>query len=103
MTTYTMTELTRRTKHLVNQARYGREPVVITDHGTPATVLISPEAMARYQALEDAADLAEVEAIKARGEGEWVSNEEAQSLMNQWLDEADAAAAANAAAADQTR
>ena len=95
MSTYTMTDATRRTAELVNEARYGREPVVITDHGKPAAVVISPEAMARYQALEDAADLAEIEAIKARGPV-WVSNEDAQRQMNQWLDEADAAA-------DQTR
>jgi prevent-host-death family protein len=75
----------------VNEARFGGKPVVITDHGKPAAVVISPEAMKRYQALEDAADLAEIEAIKARGPV-WVSNEDAQKLMDQWLDEADAAA-----------
>jgi len=90
MSTYTMTDAARRTAELVNEARYGREPVLITDHGKPAAVVISPEAMARYQALEDAADLAEIEAIKARGPV-WVSNGEAQRLMNQMLDEADAA------------
>lgn len=95
MSTYTMTDATRRTAELVNEARYGGEPVVITDHGKPAAIVISPEAMARYQALEDAADLAEIEAIKANGPV-WVTNEDAQRQMNQWLDEADAAA-------DQTR
>ncbi|MFD2079000.1 prevent-host-death family protein [Actinopolymorpha cephalotaxi] len=95
MSTYTMTDATRRTAEMVNEARYGGEPVVITDHGKPAAIVISPEMMARYQALEDAADLAEIEAIKSKGPV-WVSNEDAQRQMNQWLDEADAAG-------DQTR
>jgi prevent-host-death family protein len=90
MATYTMTDATRRTAELVNEARYGGQPVVITDHGKPAAVVISPEAMARYQALEDAADLAEIEAIKARGPV-WVSNDDAQRMMDEMLDEADAA------------
>jgi prevent-host-death family protein len=90
MSTYTMTDVARRAAELVNEARYGQQPVTITDHGKPAAVMISPELMKRYQALEDAADLAEIEAIKARGPV-WVSNDDAQRMMNQWLDEAEAA------------
>ena len=90
MSTYTMTDVARRAAELVNEARYGHQPVTITDHGKPAAVMISPELMKRYQALEDAADLAEIEAIKARGPV-WVSNDDAQRMMNQWLDEAEAA------------
>jgi prevent-host-death family protein len=90
MSTYTMTDVARRAAELVNEARYGQQPVTITDHGKPAAVMISPELMKRYQALEDAADLAEIEAIKTRGPV-WVSNDDAQQMMNQWLDEAEAA------------
>jgi prevent-host-death family protein len=90
MSTYTMTDVARRAAELVNEARYGQQPVTITDHGKPAAVMISPELMKRYQALEDAADLAEIEAIKTRGPV-WVSNDDAQRMMNQWLDEAEAA------------
>ena len=90
MSTYTMTDVARRTADLVREARYGREPVMITDHGRPAAVLISPEAMERYKALEDAADLAEIEAIKARGPV-WIGNDDAQRMMDQWLEEAEAA------------
>jgi prevent-host-death family protein len=89
MSTYTMTDATRRTAELVNEARYGGQPVVITDHGKPAAVVISPEAMKRYQALEDAADLAEIEAIKARGP-QWVSAEDAQRMMDEIEAEVDA-------------
>lgn len=88
MPTYTMTDATRRTAELVNEAR--RQPVTIADHGKPAAVMISPQMMARYQALEEAADLAVIEEIKARGPV-WVGNDDAQQMMTQWLDEADAA------------
>ncbi len=85
-----MTEANRRTAELVNEARYGHEPVLITDHGRPAAAVISPALLAHYQALEDAADLATIEQIKTRGPV-WVSNDDAQRLMNQWLAEAEAA------------
>ncbi|WP_133804020.1 type II toxin-antitoxin system Phd/YefM family antitoxin [Kribbella caucasensis] len=90
MSSYTMTEANRRTAELVNEARYGHQPVMITDHGKPAAVVISPELMARYQALEDAADMAVIEEIKARGPV-WVSNDDAQRMMDQWMEEAEAA------------
>jgi prevent-host-death family protein len=90
MATYTMTEAARRTAELVNKARYGTEPVTITDHGQPAAVVISPETLKRYQALEEAADRAEIEAIKARGP-QWVPAEEGFAMMEQILAEAEAA------------
>lgn len=90
MTTYTLTEANKRTAEMVNEARYGRTAVMITDHGKPAAAVISPQMLAHYQALEDAADLAEIEAIKARGE-DWISNEDAQAMMDQMEAEAEAA------------
>ncbi|WP_020392003.1 type II toxin-antitoxin system Phd/YefM family antitoxin [Kribbella catacumbae] len=90
MSTYTMTEANKKTAEMVNEARYGHQPVLITDHGKPAAVLISPEMLARYQALEDAADLAVIEKIKKRGP-QWVSGEEAQRMMDEMLADADAA------------
>jgi prevent-host-death family protein len=88
MSTYTMTEANKKTAEMVNEARYGHQPVLITDHGKPAAALISPELLARYQALEDAADLAVIEEIKARGPV-WVGHEDAQRMMDEI--EADAA------------
>ena len=90
MSTYTMTEVARRAAELVNEARYGHEPVMITDHGKPAAVVISPEMMARYQALEDAADMAVIEEIKARGPV-WIPAEEAFAMMDEIVAEAEAA------------
>jgi prevent-host-death family protein len=90
MTTYTMTEANRKTAELVNEARYTNQPVLITDHGKPAAAVISPGLLARYQALEDAADQAVIDAINARAP-QWVSNDDAQQLMSDILAEADAA------------
>jgi prevent-host-death family protein len=82
MVTYTMTQATKQTAEMVNEARYTNQPILITDHGKPAAVVISPHLLAHYQALEDAADLAAVEAIKAGGP-DWVANDEAQRLMDE--------------------
>jgi prevent-host-death family protein len=90
MSTYTMTEANRKTAELVNEARYTNQPVMITDHGKPAAVLISPDLLARYQALEDAADQAVIDEIKARGP-QWVNNDDAQRRMTEILAAADAA------------
>lgn len=89
MVTYTMTQATKQTAELVNEARYTNQPVMITDHGKPAAVVISPGLLAHYQALEDAADLAAIENIKANGGPNWVSNDESQRLMDQIEAEAD--------------
>jgi prevent-host-death family protein len=83
MVTYTMTQATKRTAEIVNEARYTNQPVLITDHGKPAAALISPSLLAHYQALEDAADLAVIEEIKAAGGPNWVSNDDAQHLMDE--------------------
>jgi prevent-host-death family protein len=88
--TYTLTEATRNTAELVNEARYGQDPILITDHGKPAAAVISPQMLERYRALEDAADMAVIEEIKKRGP-QWISGEEAQQAMEAMLAEADAA------------
>lgn len=91
MSTYSMTDASKRTGEMVNEARYGGQPVMITDHGKPAAAVISPALLAHYQALEEAADLAEIERIKAAGGPKWVSNEEAQRLMDEIEAEVDGA------------
>lgn len=91
MVTYTMTQATKQTAEMVNEARYTNQPVMITDHGKPAAVVISPSLLAHYQALEDAADLAVIEEIKANGGPNWVPNDESQRLMDQIEAEADGA------------
>lgn len=41
---------------VVDRARYGREPTILTDHGKPAAVVISHEAYQEYQRLQAAED-----------------------------------------------
>lgn len=88
--TYTMTAASKRTAEMINEARYGHRAVMITDHGKPAAAVISPETLAHYQALEDAADMAEIEAIRASGSG-WISHEDAERMMDEMEAEAEAA------------
>lgn len=90
MATYTMTEANKKTAEMVNAARYGHQPVLITDHGKTAAAVISPELLARYEALEAAVDQAVIDEVQARGP-QWVDAAEAQRRMNEILAEADAA------------
>lgn len=97
MVIYTMTQATKQTAEMVNEARYTNRPVLITDHGKPAAAVISPGLLAHYQALEDAADLAVIDDIKAAGGPDWASADEAQRLMDQIEAEVDEAAEADRA------
>lgn len=81
MPTYTLTDAHRNIAHLVNEARYTDRPVIITDHGKPAAAFISPQLLARYQALEDEADQQVIDRIKARGPV-WIADDEAQRMMD---------------------
>lgn len=92
MVTYTLTEADKRTAEMVNQARYGHEPVLITDRGKPAAAVISAAMLARFEELEAAADLAVIEEIKARGGPNWIPGAEANRMMEEILAEAEAAA-----------
>lgn len=86
---YTMTDAHRNIAALVNEARYSGQPVIITDHGKPAAAFISPQLLARYQALEDAADQMVIDEARARGPV-WTSGEDAQRLMDEIEAEAEA-------------
>jgi prevent-host-death family protein len=68
MTTYTMSEARANLGEVVRKARYGGEVVELTEHGRPAAVVISPELLEHYRAIEDAQDLAEAERITAEGQ-----------------------------------
>jgi prevent-host-death family protein len=54
MITVTVSEAREKMAELLGQVQYGREDVTILKHGKPVAVMISPEAMAHYEALEDA-------------------------------------------------
>jgi antitoxin YefM len=53
-----LTSARSRLGELVNRARFGRERVILTEHGTPVAALISVEELAELQARADAADIA---------------------------------------------
>jgi prevent-host-death family protein len=52
---------------LVNRARFGREQVILTEHGTPVAALISVDELAELQATADATDIATAARVKAAG------------------------------------
>lgn len=86
---YTLTNARSRFGELVNRARFGRERVILTEHGTPVAVIISVEELAELQAAVDAADIAAAAAVKATGEA-GIPHEQAMALLDA-LDAADLA------------
>jgi prevent-host-death family protein len=92
MVTYTLTEADKKTAEMVNHARYGNEPVLITDRGRPAAAVISAAMLARFEELEADADRAEIEKIKARGGPNWIPGAAANEMMEAIIAEAEAGA-----------
>jgi prevent-host-death family protein len=62
---YTLTNARSRFGELVNRARFGRERIVLTEHGKPVAAIISVEELAELQAAVDAADVAAAQAVLA--------------------------------------
>jgi len=65
--TYTLTNARSRCGELVNRARFGRERIVLTEHGKPVAAIISVEELAELQAAADAADLAAAATVRSSG------------------------------------
>jgi prevent-host-death family protein len=64
---YPLTSARSRLGELVNRARFGRERVILTEHGTPVAALISVDELTELQATADAADIAAAARVKAAG------------------------------------
>jgi prevent-host-death family protein len=62
---YTLTNARSRFGELVNRARFGRERIVLTEHGKPVAAIISVEELAELQAAVDAAELAAAAAVRS--------------------------------------
>jgi prevent-host-death family protein len=62
-----VTNARSRFGELVNRARFGRERIVLTEHGKPVAAIISVEELAELQAAVDAADLAAADAVRSAG------------------------------------
>lgn len=95
--TYTLTNARSRFGELVNRARFGRERVILTEHGTPVAAIISVEELAELQAAVDAADIAAAVAVKATGES-GIPHENVLAVLDA-LDAADVAGSAEQAEA----
>jgi prevent-host-death family protein len=65
MITVTVSKARETLSDLLGRVQHGREDVTIKRHGKPVAVMISVEAMAYYEALEDAELAKEVAAIYA--------------------------------------
>ena len=57
MVEVTVSQVREHMADLLGKVQYGREDITIVKHGKPVAVMISVEAMAYYESLEDA-DLA---------------------------------------------
>jgi prevent-host-death family protein len=60
---YTLTNARSRLGELVNRARFGRERIILTEHGAPVAAIISVEELAELQAAVDDADIAAAAAV----------------------------------------
>jgi prevent-host-death family protein len=94
---YPLTIARARLGELVNRARFGRDRVILTEHGTPVAAIISVDELAELQAAVDAADLATAEQLKASGQPLFPHDDVMAALDA--LDAADVAESAEAARA----
>ena len=87
MITVTVSEAREKLSDLLGKVQHGHEDVTIEKHGKPVAVMISVEAMAYFERLEDAELALEVAAIYADPEydpNDTISHEElwAEILAN---------------------
>ncbi|MEY9907897.1 prevent-host-death family protein [Catenulispora sp. MAP12-49] len=69
MMTIGMTEARGQLRELAARTRHGHERIVITDHGRPTAVLISPEAAEEFARLEAAELVREIAEAKEASAG----------------------------------
>jgi prevent-host-death family protein len=72
----TLAKLRANIGDVINRAAYGGERVLVTRNGKPAAALISADELAYFEALEDAADAAALDAARATDEGYRISIED---------------------------
>jgi prevent-host-death family protein len=63
---YPLTQASPGLGELVSRARHDHERVFLTEHGQPVAAIVSIEDLAELERTQDAADLAECQAIKSR-------------------------------------
>jgi prevent-host-death family protein len=93
---FPLTSARARLGELVKRARYGRERLVITEHGRPVAAIVSVDELAELQAAADAADAALAARVRASGEP-GIPHEQVMAALDA-LDAAEAAGSPDAAA-----
>lgn len=93
----TLTNARSRFGELVKRARFGRERILLTEHGKPVAAIISVEELAELQALADASDVATADRILSAGY-DGLPHEAVMAALDA-LDAADHAATSDQAAA----
>ena len=94
---YTLTNARSRFGELVNRARFGRERIVLTEHGKPVAAIISVEELAELQAALDSADLVAAQSVLAADQPSF-PHEKVMAALDA-MDAADQAETAEQAAA----
>lgn len=85
MKTELVTTLKRQATRLIADVRRGRTPILITEHGRPAVVLVDVESYKRLQTrMKILEGIARGE--RAIQEGRVVSHADARRRLKRWLD-----------------
>jgi prevent-host-death family protein len=84
MITVTVSQAREKLSDLLGKVQHGREDVTIERHGKPVAVMISVEAMAYYEALEDA----ELAKLGNEAYAEYLADPGKSKTLTQYLAEA---------------
>jgi prevent-host-death family protein len=66
----------------VSRTRHDHEPVLLTQRGKAVAAIVSLEDLEEFQRVQDAADLAECEAITARSSGPGIPHDEFMAMLD---------------------
>jgi prevent-host-death family protein len=66
----------------VSRTRHDHEPVLLTQRGKAVAAIVSLEDLEEFQRVQDAADLAECEAITARSSAPGIPHDDFMALLD---------------------
>jgi prevent-host-death family protein len=78
---YPLAQAQARLAELVSRAQHAREPVMLSEHGTPVAAIVSMADLEDFQRAQDAADLATCQAVKARS-GSGIRHEDFMAMLD---------------------
>lgn len=92
---YGVTDLRESLPQVVDKAAETKRPMIITKHSKPVAAIVDIDELQKMydrieelEAVEDQKTILEFMTAEARGEIEWVSNEEMTKFVEQLVDEA---------------